>query len=153
MLRVWGTSSSYEATDDNATESNTLLERQAKEDKEDKEERWKEERREQLLAWKTARRAALEAPGSSQVSSLWRFFELSQRSDSNEFACTAFEANNPNQNNPNWPQISLQIHSQLGLFRARIVRKSKEMSASLRVNNARFFYSFSFPLRWVNAEY
>jgi len=70
MLRVWGTSSSYEATDDNATESNTLLERQAKEDKEDKEERWKEERREQLLAWKTARRAALEAPGSSQVSSL-----------------------------------------------------------------------------------
>jgi hypothetical protein len=76
-----------------------------------------------------------------------------QRSDSNEFALTAFEANNPNQNNPNWPQILLKIHSQLGLFRARIVQKSKEMSESLRAHNARFFDSFSFPIRGVNAEY
>jgi hypothetical protein len=108
MLKEWGRSEGYEAADGicNCKQHDAQATSKGGQGG-----AMKGERSEELFASKTARGAALEAPGSSQVSSLLGFFELIQRSDPNEFARTAFEANNPNQNNPNWLQNLLKIHS------------------------------------------
>ena len=77
------------------------------------------------------------------------------------FDLFAFEANNPNQSNPNSSRISLKIQSQLGLFGAAIVRKSRlsepkrggKEGESLRANNARYFCSSSFLIQLANVDY